>query len=101
MPPAPAEAWTIAEDDRRPATYVLKRGDVKRKGPEVQPAFLRVLWESSPNQGGGRLNRLDLARWLARPDHPLTARVMGNRLSHHHFGPGLAPPPHQFGLHGN
>lgn len=101
MPPPPAEAWTIAEDDRPTATYVLKRGDVKRKGPEVQPAFLRVLWETSQNQSGGRLNRLDLARWLTQPDHPLTARVLVNRLWQHHFGQGLVATPNDFGLHGD
>jgi len=102
MPPPPDEAWTIAEEDRPPPTYILKRGDVKRKGPEVQPAFPRVLLplsgQSDPSRG--RLTRLDLARWLTRPDHPLTARVLVNRLWQHHFGQGLVGTPNDFGLHG-
>jgi hypothetical protein len=100
MPPPPAEAWTIAEDDRPAATHVLNRGDVKRKGGEVQPAFLRVLLDSPATQSVSRLNRLDLARWLTRTDHPLTARVLVNRLWQHHFGQGLVATPNDFGLHG-
>src|SRR6266487_4371419 len=102
MPPPPDEAWTIAEEDRPPPTHILKRGDIKRKGPEVQPAFPRVLLplsgQSDPTRG--RLTRLDLARWLTRPDHPLTARVLVNRLWQHHFGQGLVGTPNDFGLHG-
>lgn len=101
MPPPPAEAWTMAEDDHPPATHVLKRGDVKRNGAEVQPAFLRVLDESANNQPTKRLNRLDLARWLTQPDHPLTGRVLVNRLWQHHFGQGLVATPNDFGLHGD
>jgi len=100
MPPPPAEAWTIAEEIKPPTTCVLKRGDVKRKGPEVQPAFLRILLDSPEPSPGKRLNRLDLARWLTRPGHPLTARVLVNRLWQHHFGQGLVATPNDFGLHG-
>jgi hypothetical protein len=45
-------------------------------------------------QGSGRL---ELARWIASPENPLTARVMVNRLWQHHFGEGIVRTPSNFG----
>ncbi len=41
--------------------------------------------------------RLALAHWIARPDNPLTARVIVNRLWHYHFGTGIVASPSDFG----
>ncbi len=88
-----------------PPMHVLRGGDWRRPGAEVQPAFLSVI-EGKGNEpeikpvdnSPGR--RLALARWLTRADHPLTARVMVNRLWHHHFGRGIVATPNDFGRNG-
>jgi hypothetical protein len=99
MPPSPAQAWSIADGDTTPATFVLKRGDPKRKGAQVEPAVPRVLREAT-SKDAPVTSRLELARWLTRSDHPLTARVLVNRLWQHHFGRGLVGTPNDFGQRG-
>jgi hypothetical protein len=100
MPPPPARAWCIADADPVPPTHLLKGGDPKRKGAEVRPALPRVLTDGSGPPADGPLDRTALARWLTRPEHPLTARVLANRLWQHHFGHGLVTTPNDFGLRG-
>jgi hypothetical protein len=77
-------------------TFVLMRGDFRRKGPEVAagtPASLPPLPE-------GPVNRLSLARWLVDPANPLTARVTVNRIWQQFFGAGLVRTTNDFGLQG-
>ncbi|HEV3144095.1 MAG TPA: DUF1549 domain-containing protein [Gemmataceae bacterium] len=100
LPPPPAQAWAVADEEKPPATYILKRGDVKSKGPAVEPNFPRVARGEAITEKPARLTRLDLAQWLTRPEHPLTARVWVNRLWQHHFGRGLVGTPNDFGLRG-
>ena len=52
--------------------------------------------DGTPKSG----RRLAFARWLTQPEHPLTARVMVNRIWHHHFGTGLVKTLENFGVKG-
>ena len=83
-------------------THVLARGEydaptddstlVARATPEVLPPF---------HPRGPTPDRLDLARWLTHPDHPLTARVFVNRMWASFFGRGLVSSIDNFGLQGS
>ena len=89
-------------------TYILQRGDPFRPAVRVGPGVLAVLnngikdyqirrpgWSTKTS---GR--RLALAGWLVQPGHPLTARVMVNRIWQNHFGQGLVATPGNFGRTG-
>jgi len=89
-------------------TYILKRGNYLTPGREVGPGVPSMLtagdepFEVEPPGPNARTTgrRLALARWLTKPDHPLTGRVMVNRLWEHHFGRGIVTTPGNFGLAG-
>ena len=87
-----------------PDTHLLLRGKATRPGPKVSPGMPAVLVAKQPAfPSPGKqtsLRRLTLARWLASPEHPLTARVMVNRVWHYHFGEGLVRTPNDFGIMG-
>jgi Protein of unknown function (DUF1553)/Protein of unknown function (DUF1549) len=97
-PQPPARAWTLAESEGPLETHILKRGNLHRPGARVTPGFPAVVGKLG--EDGKRLDREALARWLTRPGHPLTARVIVNRLWQHHFGRGLVPTTSDFGTHG-
>jgi hypothetical protein len=88
-------------------TYLLIRGSAATPAQEVQPRFVQVLCKSGeaavpsipPTPRGARSTgrRRVLADWIARCDNPLTARVIVNRLWHHHFGRGIVATPSDFG----
>ena len=89
-----------------PAAHLMVRGDWRRPGPELEPAFLRIATprgDSLQPLGGLRSSgrRAAFARWLTHPDHPLTSRVIVNRVWQHHFGHGLSRTPSDFGLLGD
>jgi hypothetical protein len=74
------------------------RGNYLSLGDEVERAVPAVLaGASSPVIDASTSGRLQLTRWLTRPEHPLTARVMVNRIWQWHFGEGLVRTPDNFG----
>lgn len=78
-----------------PASTVFVRGDFKRPGPEIQPAFPRLLGETPP-----QADRAALAKWLTSKDNMLFLRAMANRLWQQHFGKPLAAVPGDLGHQG-
>ncbi len=85
-------------------TAFLIRGDFRRPSMNVEPAFIRVAnrADDRPRVSPDRSNlRSELARWVTRPDHPLTTRVMMNRLWQFHFGEGLSSTASDFGVMGD
>jgi Protein of unknown function (DUF1553)/Protein of unknown function (DUF1549)/Planctomycete cytochrome C len=78
------------------------RGNTKTLGDATSRRFLEVLTDpatpaaSSPEGSG----RLELARRFVEPTNPLTARVLVNRLWHHHFGRGIVASVDDFGAMG-
>jgi hypothetical protein len=87
-----------------PAVHVLSRGDLDRPkravGPEI-PAVLREATNYREVFGGPLTSRKQLALWLTSADHPLTARVMVNRIWQWHFGTGLVATSNDFGKMGS
>jgi hypothetical protein len=81
-------------------SYLLKGGDFTRPGAKVEPGTPAVLSPLERPLVGGRLTRLDLARWLVRPENPLTARVTVNRIWGQYFGTGLVETENDFGTRG-
>ena len=80
--------------------HVLTRGNAKTPGDPAPRRFLEAIAgaeQPTPATGSGRL---ELARRMADPANPLTARVLVNRLWKHHFGEGIVKSVDDFGVMG-
>jgi hypothetical protein len=80
----------------------LHRGEVTQPRDEVGPGALPIFkgesWRFNLPEGHGEAERRAvLAKWLVRKDHPLTWRVIANRIWQWHFGEGLVATPNDFG----
>jgi hypothetical protein len=86
-------------------TMVFLRGDIRKPGPQVTAGGLSPIrtppaeFALSADAPEGQ-RRLRFAEWIAQPEHPLTARVMANRIWQYHFGQGLIGTPSDFGFNG-
>ena len=78
--------------------HVFLRGNPGNRGPDVPRQFLEVLAGPSRTPFKNGSGRLDLAKAIADPNNPLTARVFVNRVWAHHFGKGLVGTPSDFGM---
>lgn len=81
----------------RASAHVLGRGEYRNQEEPVRPGVPQALL---PTEAGGIGNRRELAEWLLRRDHPLTARVLVNRIWSHFFGRGIVETLDDFGSQG-
>jgi mono/diheme cytochrome c family protein len=97
-PAAPPRAMALADAPQPVRPHVFLRGNPGNPGPEVPRQFLAVL--AGPNRKPFRngSGRLDLAKAIADPQNPLTARVFVNRVWALHFGKPLVGTPSDFGV---
>jgi hypothetical protein len=103
--PEPEKVYAVLSDPKPPVIKVQRRGNPEDEAQEVTPGAFS--WPKHASAAFGDQNtpeaqrRLALANWITHPDNPLTARVIVNRLWHHHFGQGLVNTPSDFGIGGS
>ncbi|MCI0621653.1 MAG: DUF1549 and DUF1553 domain-containing protein [Acidobacteria bacterium] len=98
--------WDVGDP---PVIRLLQRGSAESPGPKVKPSFFEVLSPTGktdavrPADAQGKTSglRLAFAQWLTNREHPLTARVIVNRMWQHHFGAGIVATPDNFGTMGS
>jgi hypothetical protein len=85
--------------------HVLDRGDTRYKKEVVAPGGIASIGGPAADFGlvpdsPDAERRARLADWITDPRNPLAARVVVNRLWHHHFGVGIVDTPNDFGFSG-
>ncbi|MFT5524158.1 MAG: mono/diheme cytochrome c family protein [Pirellulaceae bacterium] len=90
---------TLVMEDRKDKrqAHILERGQYAKKLEPVSSAIPE--WISAPLEDQPE-NRLGLAQWLVKKDHPLTSRVTVNRYWQHFFGTGIVKTSEDFGVQG-
>ena len=88
---------SLRESDKPGNMRIHLRGNADNLGEEVPRRFLAVLSAADPTPFAQGSGRLEMARAIASPENPLTARVIVNRVWAHHFGVGIVATPSNFG----
>jgi hypothetical protein len=86
--------------DRPLNAQLLVRGEFDKPAGEIPRGLPQVLVNKQPGIKRDSTGRLELARWMADRENPLTARVMVNRIWLHLFGNGIVRTPENFGATG-
>jgi len=100
----PARAYCGVRRQPEP-THLFVRGDIEQRGAQVIAAGLSAIRAPAAELGlaadsSEGLRRIKFADWVTDPKHPLTARVMVNRVWQYHFGQPLVENPSDFGFNG-
>jgi uncharacterized protein DUF1553/uncharacterized protein DUF1549/cytochrome c len=91
----------VEDDEAIADCAVCIRGNIDQQGETVPRGFLQVASTATPPVlPSTESGRRELAAWVARPDHPLTSRVIVNRVWHYLFGAGLVRTVDNFGRTG-
>jgi len=98
-----ASAMSVTDGTVLPNLPICIRGDHRNLGTPVPRSFPTVMLasESLPTLPESQSGRLQLAEWMASPSHPLTARVIVNRIWRWHFGRGIVASTDNFGALGD
>ena len=100
-PEFPPEVMCVKDEAECGDFVVCLRGNPHQLGPKVPRGFLSVIvGDARPAIPTDSSGRLELARWIASPENPLTARVIVNRVWAHLFGKGLVRTVDNFGATG-
>jgi hypothetical protein len=97
-PAGPARAMVMNDAPQPAQPHVFLRGNPANIGPAVPRQFLAVLAGPDRKPFTDGSGRLELAKAIADPKNPLTARVFVNRVWAQHFGKGLVSTPSDFGV---
>ncbi|MBM3755162.1 MAG: DUF1553 domain-containing protein [Acidobacteria bacterium] len=103
IPPPLTAMYAVKSDQKEMSQiHMLAGGDYRNKGKKVGMRPLGVLLpEGTPEMPlTTEKPRTKLAEWVTQPDHPLTARVMVNRIWSYHFGRGIVATPNDYGRMG-
>jgi len=96
-PDAPPRAMVLVDNAKPDQPYIFLRGNPANRGPKVPRGLPAMLCAGPPAPIAHGSGRLELARAIASPDNPFTARVFVNRVWAWHFGKPLVSTPSDFG----